>query len=457
MHTPHCSIIILSYNQLSYTKQCLESIRRYTRDIEYEIIIVDNASNAETIQYLDTIEDIILLKNPSNMGFAGGCNQGIAIAKGDYILLLNNDTIVTHRWLFNMVTYLEEHREIDMIGPLTNATVGKQMIQVPYNDDLEQMQEFASTIAESDASAWHTLRLVAFCLLLRRSLIDEIGIFDTGFAIGNYEDDDYNIRALCAGKKAVICRNSFIHHFMNVSFTHKDINREQIMMTNKLRLEDKWQGMNWNHHAVCNQYVLNKILEQDGRQILQIGCGLGALAIELKDKQPAMYVVGIEDHPIRRQIAARFLDEVYEENQDSHVIEMLVETHRRFDSILIECMIEKLGLTLLEKIKPLLKPNTQILLRVFNIRHITTMERLVTGEVGGRLLCASSQEFTYHYGAEIKAQIEAQGYIIREVQEVKKTLSAVQEDLLTGFNEYPKYQIDARVYNRIYCITYAER
>lgn len=450
MDKPICSIVILSFNQLYYTKQCLESIRKYTTDVNYEIIIVDNASDKETIDFLETLADIILIKNTGNLGFAGGCNQGIEASHGKYIMLLNNDTIVTKRWLFNMVQFLEKNEKVSMTGPLTNATVGKQMIQVPYGEDLEKMQEFAVKIADSEAPAWRTLRLVAFCLLIRRSLTDEIGLFDTRFEVGNYEDDDFNIRALCAEKKSYICRNSFIHHAMNVSFKQKNISREQIMMKNKQRLEEKWQRMNWNHHAAYNALILNEIIGQGGWEVLQIGCGVGALAIELKDRNKDFHVVGVENHVIRSQIAEMFVDELYDWDRDFLFLNRLA--NRKFDSIVIECMLEKSGFELMERIKPFMRKNTIIILRVFNIRHITTIERAVIGQVGGDLLCASSQGFGYCFERGLNEELEKNSYkIIKEI-EVKKSLSFVQEELLKNLEKYTEYQEEGKVYNRIYIL-----
>ena len=89
------SIVILTYNKLNYTKKCIESIRKYTCKESYEIIVVDNASTDGTIEWLKTQSDIITIFNKENLGFPKGCNQGIEIAQGSEILLLNNDVIVT--------------------------------------------------------------------------------------------------------------------------------------------------------------------------------------------------------------------------------------------------------------------------------------------------------------------------------------------------------------------------
>lgn len=447
MDNPICSIVILSYNQLDYTKQCLESIKKYTTDVHYEIIIVDNASDKKTTDYLETKDDIILIKNNENLGFAGGCNQGIEASSGKYIMLLNNDTIVTKRWLSNMIHFLEENEEVSMTGPLTNATVGKQMIETSYKDDLEKMQIFAEKISNSDASPWRTLRLVAFCLLLRKNIFNEIGLFDTRFKVGNYEDDDFNIRALCARKKAFVCRNSFIHHFMNVSFMQKDICRERIMFKNKQILEEKWKGMNWNHHSVCNTYIYEKIVNQVGREVLHIGCGLGTLAVELKDYDKRFHVIGVENHIIRKKIASEFMDKVYFADDKMEYIENI---NKQFDIIVIECMLEKTGIVLLDKIKTLSRSDTLIILRVFNNRHITSIEKLITGKVEGDLLCSMSDEFIYHFDYSIENDIKKLGYEIKEKRDIMKSFSNLQINIYKKLEELMNDKIEIGVYNMIY-------
>src|SRR4030095_5145738 len=91
---PTVSIVVLTYNRAPYTYRCLESILRHG-DVPYELIIVDNASQDDTDRLLERLENAIILRNPVNAGFGGGCNQAARIAKGEYLLLLNNDAALT--------------------------------------------------------------------------------------------------------------------------------------------------------------------------------------------------------------------------------------------------------------------------------------------------------------------------------------------------------------------------
>ena len=100
------SIIILTRNKFEYTKLCIESVRKYTQKDAYELIVVDNYSTDETREWLKEQVDVKVIYNSENVGFPKGCNQGIAIAEGENILLLNNDVIVTENWLDNLIMAL---------------------------------------------------------------------------------------------------------------------------------------------------------------------------------------------------------------------------------------------------------------------------------------------------------------------------------------------------------------
>src|SRR5439155_20826549 len=96
------SIVILTHNQLPFTRECLESIRRST-DEPYELIVVDNASTDGTLDYLNSCGNVHVIANNDNRGFPAAANQGIQAATGKQVLLLNNDCVVTPGWLVRML------------------------------------------------------------------------------------------------------------------------------------------------------------------------------------------------------------------------------------------------------------------------------------------------------------------------------------------------------------------
>jgi|GEM_PF-1493402 len=235
------SIIILTRNNLEYTKMCLESIRRYTPEL-HEIIVVDNGSTDGTIEYLEAQEDVKLIKNGLNLGFALGNNLGLREARGEYIVILNNDTVVTEGWLTRLISSAQSNPQVGIVGPRSNYVVGPQMVSnVPYGGDMNAMQEFSRQWSLENSGRYEeALRVIGFCMLVKREVIEKIGGFDPYYEAGNFEDDDFCIRAQRAGFKIRIAHDVFIHHFGSKTFQSEKIDYRQVMLTNWERFKSKW-------------------------------------------------------------------------------------------------------------------------------------------------------------------------------------------------------------------------
>ncbi|WP_028546990.1 glycosyltransferase family 2 protein [Paenibacillus taiwanensis] len=207
------SIIIPNFNKLDLLKQCISSIQAYT-PTPHEIIVVDNASTDGAASYLDSMAGKLrYYVHESNKGFAGAVNTGLMMAKGQTICVLNNDIVVTPNWLSNLLLCLNSDPNIGIVGPVTNYISGEQQIEVPYTR-VDDMQSFAAKYNVSNPEKWqYTDRIVGFCFLFSRTFFDTNGYFDEGFEIGNFEDEDYVVRALINGRKLVVARDTFIHHY----------------------------------------------------------------------------------------------------------------------------------------------------------------------------------------------------------------------------------------------------
>jgi len=233
------SIIILTLNKSDLTKSCIESIRKLTKE-PYEIIVVDNGSTDDTVEYLKNQNEIRAIYNDQNAGFAKGCNQGATIATGDNLLFLNNDTIVTADWLQNMLNVLKSNDLIGMVGPVSNSCSGRQKINVSYLD-LSGLDEFAREHCEKyKGIAYYSSRLVGFCLLIRKKVWDEVGPFDERFGLGNFEDDDLCLRVLEAGYLSMIVMDSFIHHFGSETFRTLNVSYFRLLEENRRKATEKW-------------------------------------------------------------------------------------------------------------------------------------------------------------------------------------------------------------------------
>jgi FkbM family methyltransferase len=209
---PLVSIIILNFNRLADIRVCLESIQRHTPE-RHEIIVVDNASTDGSLDYLRTVPDITLLENPTNLGCPPARNQAMALAKGDYVVFLDNDTIVTSGWINTFMEHARRNPNIGLLGPRSNFVSGPQLVpKVPYRD-VQSLEEFAQTFSkQNQGRTTPTHRLVGFCMFVKREVINKIGAHDPQFGKFGFEDDDYTWRAIIAGFKVAIAHDVFIHH-----------------------------------------------------------------------------------------------------------------------------------------------------------------------------------------------------------------------------------------------------
>ncbi len=240
------SIIVLTLNQLGYTKRCLESIEKHT-SVPYEVIVVDNGSSDGTIQFLQQwvskAENRRVVYNADNLGFAKGSNIGIARANGQYIVLVNNDVVVTPKWLERLLACAARDASIGIVGALTNAVSGPQCVEQPVYDteSLVGLDDFAKDWAQRHlGQRTPAVRVVGFCMLVRKSVIDNIGGFDERFGLGNFEDDDFCLRSALAGFKTMIARDCFVHHYGSRTFLGERIDYRCLMSRNWELFKEKW-------------------------------------------------------------------------------------------------------------------------------------------------------------------------------------------------------------------------
>ncbi len=298
------SIIILSYNSLEYTKLCIESIRMTIPEYVREIIVVDNASEDESVKWLREQDDIILIENKENKGFPAGCNQGIQ-ASSPYtdIFLLNNDTILPENALFWLRMGLYDKEENGMTGSISNCARDQMAEGVENQKDLLLFAERTNVPMKYPYEK--RLSLIGFALLIKRAVVDRVGLLDERFSPGNYEDNDYSLRVITAGFRNILCKNSFIVHFGNVSFRKNTTDLENILAINRQKINEKW-GFNIDYYVYPRQELVQLIQETTEMplRILDVGCGCGALMARVKGLYPKSEVWGIELVPEIAEIAS---------------------------------------------------------------------------------------------------------------------------------------------------------
>ena len=241
------SIVMLTYNQLEDTKLCVESLFKHTTDVNYELIFVDNGSTKDdTISYLDGLKkehkNIKTIYNKENLGFACANNQGIEISEGEYVLLLNNDVILTDGWLSRMIQVAESDDKIGVVAPCTNHASGRQVVTFSgTEEDDEGIQKFAKEVLLKKAGSWISVsRIIGFCMLIKREVLFKVGVLDEMFGPGGYEDYDYSMRVKHENYDIVIAMDTFIFHIGGKGYSSNNMDYMNLRSKNIELLIDKW-------------------------------------------------------------------------------------------------------------------------------------------------------------------------------------------------------------------------
>jgi len=294
--TPDLSIVLVNWNACEMTSAAIESIRAHTRDISYEIFVADNGStrDASATELPRRFPAVRFIPNRSNMGFSVANNQGIARARGRYVLLLNNDTIQTENALAASVGYMDAHPEVGALGILHRNADAQRSEQAsafgfprPWREvgsllGLRLSAEYGAAIrgnVEQDVD-W----VVGSFLLMRRACLDAIGPLDERFFIYD-EDIDWCRRARTGGWKIrfwpgasmvhigasarpFMKDKTFVHFRSHLSYIRKHHSSAPaalyyLVMVGRLTMSTLWQTLRWLGGAAS----LADVRERSNRQM----------------------------------------------------------------------------------------------------------------------------------------------------------------------------------------------
>ena len=242
---PKVSVVLVTYNNLEFTKLCLLSLEQYSNYSQLEVIIVDNASSDDTQAFLqkwvNDAPDRQLILNLKNKGFAAANNQGLALATGEYLVLLNNDTVVTPGWVRTFLNHLRCDAGIGIIGPVTNNIGNEALIKIQYNSMEEMRVEAARYTRSHLGKIWPIHTLAFFCVMFPRRVYEKVGPLDEAFGLGYFEDDDYCRRIQKLGLRVICAEDVFVHHHLSATFSKLgEAERRTLFERNKALYEAKW-------------------------------------------------------------------------------------------------------------------------------------------------------------------------------------------------------------------------
>lgn len=376
---PKVSLIILTYNQLEYTKICIESIRQNVNPNTYEIIIVDNNSTDGTVKWLKEQQDIKCIYNSQNNGFPKGCNQGIEIARKDNdIFLLNNDTVIMNNSIFNLRLGLYHKDNIGAVGSVSNNVSYYQKVDVNYNDFNDYISFAKENNIPNEESYEERVKLVGFAMLIKRQVLNKVGKLDERFTPGNFEDDDLSFRIITSGYKLLLCKDSYIHHFGSVSFKQASYNYNKLLETNENKFKEKW-GFTPRYSTFIRYDVINQIKEDKDSEfkILEIGSATGATLLGIKNKFKNAILHGIDID----KDSSRICQCIAKTNVLNMENEEIPYEEGYFDYIIMPDVIEHLRNPeeVLKKVRKHLKLKGTLIISIPNVMHYEVVYGLING------------------------------------------------------------------------------
>lgn len=242
------SIVVPCRDQVHCTRLCLESVLLHTRS-PYEIVVVDNGSTDGTAEYLREVatrpgpERVAVVPGEPNLSFAAAVNRGLAAARGEFLVLLNNDAVVAPDWLDGLLAHaVADWPKVGLVGPSSNGAPAPQFVPAAYSDeDLSGLDAFAAAHRATHRGQWLDFpRATGFCLLVRREVLDRVGPLDEGYATGFFEDDDLCAAARKAGYAVRIARDVYVHHYGGRTFRALGLDTAELLAANFARFRAKW-------------------------------------------------------------------------------------------------------------------------------------------------------------------------------------------------------------------------
>jgi GT2 family glycosyltransferase/glycosyltransferase involved in cell wall biosynthesis/2-polyprenyl-3-methyl-5-hydroxy-6-metoxy-1,4-benzoquinol methylase len=232
-HNENVDIVICVHNALADVKRCLESVVGCTTQ-PFNIILVDDGSSEDTASYLQEFSrshGAELIRNENALGYTFSANIGLKHSNGEYVVLLNSDTIVTDGWIDRMVACFRSDTSIGVVGPLSNTASWQSVPEIESGGDWSDnplptsvtVTDMGRMIARYSARMYPELKFLnGFCFMMRRNVLQEIGYFDEeNFGRGYGEENDYSLRVRAAGLKLAVCDDVYVFHAQSKSYSHE--------------------------------------------------------------------------------------------------------------------------------------------------------------------------------------------------------------------------------------------
>ena len=274
-------IIIPVFNACEFTRQCLESIIRNVR-VSVRVLLIDNASTDATRAIVDELRAhcpshvaFCVITNSENRGWVGAVNQGIELSKAPYVVISNNDVIISPDALEEMISIASADPRIGLVNPNSNefGALTDSPEEPPTQSMIEKnYHQFRGRWVERCA-------VIGFFALVKREVIQKIGGMDPVYSPGYSEDDDYSERARVEGYLCVRALGAYVHHFGSKTF--QSDSKKALKKRHEAILHERW-GMPRREAVLVGWNVL--------REHERVDCFCEKLRKRLRQKTGYIYV-----------------------------------------------------------------------------------------------------------------------------------------------------------------------
>lgn len=416
------TIVVLVRDEAAVLREALDSIQKQLAGTPYEIVVVCQSSIRQFYEWVDELDRVkVICMDRKKESFAEGINTGIKNAQiYNDIYLMSSDAVMLPNTLFWLRMCLYERQTVGAAGGISNVGDERQMLVLPCTT----MEEYvaASEILNIPDEFVHENRLWldAFSLLIKRSVMDRVGFFETDQTCW-YSCIDYGMKLAGAGYEAVLCYNSFIwrRSKKQIFYDPDDFDR----------LKDRW-GFSVPYYFASRLEIVEKIHHEHHEEIcvLEVGCGCGTTLSAIRCQYPNAHVYGIE---LMEQVAAygKFMADIIV--GDIETMEIPYEK-KMFDYIIFADVLEHLRRPelVLERMKHFLKPDGTILASIPNLMNIEIIINLLKGNFtyrdAGLLDRTHIHLFTLR---EIQKMFQDTGYVVKAVQKNKHREGLLENNL----------------------------
>jgi len=386
---PLCSIFILAHNRLEKTKYCVECVLKYTTDINYELILVDNGSSDSTLEFFKSVEhpNKKIIHITKDLGIAYAFEIVRQNFTGKFFVQVSNDVYVTKNWMKNLLACYESDERIGMVVPASSNASGFQQVDLSF-DTFEQMQARAEKYNISDSTKWEErARLVSIIFFLHRKVLDSVGFLDRAY-LHDFLEDDLCIRIRRAGFKLMFCGDTWIchdHDFRNMD--NKDpVEFQKSLENGRAIFKSKYQGIDaWDD---MNNFELNLLAPVDKLSVSHDN--ISALVLEPKCGTPVLEIRNkLRKNGLVLQYANAFITQAkyfsdVQTAADFSVCDRMdfVQDHFANNSFDIVALCEPINtyrnpVALMQKLFDFLKPQGLLLFKIKNTDDVNTFLRLI--------------------------------------------------------------------------------